>query len=309
MGQTGAGKTSLINALFGTSYETSAVWPTTKEVRLHVERVSGGGEFHFYDMPGLGEASDKAKGRIAEYRDLLIKADVALWTIHADSKSVTFEQDALSQILGDEEPRRSQLWNKITFVLTKIDVLIPAPWIFSVTRGDRGLFAPNEKLAEILRQKADYFTQNLLEPYADRVVAVTHNDTGLQPDRRDRHLVASGRAISHTGRLSGEMLDAYSRRYPEHREIFRRLHDHHRVVACSARFRFGLTTLMEVIVNKLGPYAVGRFENFTIGSDLDEMNLATVKAYCNLTILDGSRNEYLFSLGHNILRFGEGGSS
>jgi len=56
MGQTGAGKTSLINALFGTNYETSAVWPTTKEVRLHIERVPGGGELHFYDVPDLGEA-------------------------------------------------------------------------------------------------------------------------------------------------------------------------------------------------------------------------------------------------------------
>jgi predicted GTPase len=308
MGQTGTGKTSLINALFGTDYPTSPVRATTREVTQHVHRAENG-ELHFFDMPGLGEFAEGER-RIAEYRKHLIESDVALWTIHSDSKSVTFDRQMLAQILGDREPERSQLMNKITFVLTKVDVLVPTPWIFHVDRGDdTGLFAPNDHLAAVLAEKEDHFALNLIEPFSDGIVAVTFNDTGFEP-RRDRAMTVSGRAISHSGRFTAAMAEQYTLRHPAHRDIFRRLRDYHRIIPISARFQYGLTKLMTAIVNKLGPFAVGRFEKFTDEQgDLDRMQLSRVKAFCNMTIYDDSRREYLFSLAHDIMLFRVGHDS
>lgn len=304
MGQTGAGKTSLINALFGTTYKTSAVEPTTLKVTAHVEPGVSGGELHFYDMPGIGDVSDEVDGLLAKYRDHLLKSDVVLWAIHADSKSIAFDQHALTQILGQEESSHSELLNKITFVLTKVDVLVPTPWIFSVTGEDGGLFAPNEVLAGVLRDKEDYFSRRLIKPHAERIVAATYNDTNFRPHRkRDRRFTEEDREIRHSGPVSREIAKEYIAKFPEHRGVFQRLHDQHRVVPCSSRFRYSLTVLMEVIVNKLGPYAVGRFQNFTVGSDLDRLPLSTAKNLCNLSIFDRAQGEYLFSLAHDIMRF------
>jgi predicted GTPase len=305
MGQTGAGKTSLINALFGTSYETSAVRPTTQEVKPHIEHGADGGELHFFDMPGIGDMAQEAEGLLATYRDHLLKSDVVLWTIHADSKSLAFDQHALTQILGQEDSLHATLLTKMTFVLTKVDVLIPTPWLFGVTDEDSGLFAPNEVLAGVLRDKEDYFFEGLIKPHSERIVATTYNDSGFRPHRRrDREFTEGDREISHAGPVTAAMAEGYIARHPEHRAIFQRLHDQHRVVSCSARFRYSLTVLMEVIVNKLGPYAVGRFQNFTIGSDLDRLQLSTAKSLCNLSIYDQAQGEYLFSLAHDIMQFG-----
>src|SRR5690349_13141358 len=90
MGQTGVGKSSLINALFNTNLKTNDTQPETKIPEKHIEKTRNGHEIWFWDMPGIGESSSADSRYINEYRQKILEADVALWLCHADSRSVTF---------------------------------------------------------------------------------------------------------------------------------------------------------------------------------------------------------------------------
>src|SRR5712692_3893694 len=71
MGQTGVGKSSLINALFNTQLKTDPIRPCTKEIERVVLRGKSGHELWFYDLPGIGE-SDKADTQyLATYKQML----------------------------------------------------------------------------------------------------------------------------------------------------------------------------------------------------------------------------------------------
>lgn len=64
LGRTGNGKTSLINALFGTTFPTDAHVSSTKEMYTATLMVSGENEVEAYtavDTPGIGEFSNNDK--------------------------------------------------------------------------------------------------------------------------------------------------------------------------------------------------------------------------------------------------------
>ena len=78
MGQTGVGKSSLINALFGTKLKTNDIQPETKFPEKHVERSRDGHEIWFWDMPGIGESSSADAEYLSSYQQKIMEADVAL---------------------------------------------------------------------------------------------------------------------------------------------------------------------------------------------------------------------------------------
>src|SRR6266566_3978628 len=78
MGQTGVGKSSLLNALFNTKLKTDPVRPCTKEIERIVTRGPSNHELWFYDLPGIGEAGKADTQYLNSYREKLIESDVVL---------------------------------------------------------------------------------------------------------------------------------------------------------------------------------------------------------------------------------------
>jgi GTP-binding protein EngB required for normal cell division len=292
MGQTGVGKSSLLNALFNANLDTSASRPTTHRVEPVTVSGEGGGELVFNDMPGIGEAAQADERYLADYRRYLLGSDVVLWAIHADNRSVTFDQQALDSILGVDPVERALLASKITFVLTKVDLLTPAPWWFGVD-GANGLFAPAAELSEILAEKEGYYGEAFVMRYASEMTVSTYNDTGM---KSAPGFAVDEFSVSYKGILTHEDVGRLSKQQPRHAAVFERLLRSYRVIPCSARFRYNLSVLMAAIVTKLGEPAVGRFQNFAGGRDLDQMSLPEAKSLRNIVFLDTRARKILFDV-------------
>ncbi len=92
MGKSGAGKSSLCNALFqGEVTPVSDVHAGTREVRRF--RLSGHGHsMVITDLPGVGESRDRDAEYEALYRDILLELDLVLWLIKADDRALSVDE-------------------------------------------------------------------------------------------------------------------------------------------------------------------------------------------------------------------------
>jgi uncharacterized protein len=292
MGQTGVGKSSLINALFNTTLKTDPARPCTKRIeRVPVDGGSGR-ILWFYDMPGIGEAGEVDAEYVRDYRAKLLESDVVIWAIHSDNRSVAFDLSALEQVLGPDQGERVRLMSKITFVLTKVDLLTPPPWIFDV---GQGIFAASKATKELLREKERYYQESFIRPYGELVVSQTYNPGG-RFNVTEGPLDFDDYTVTYKGLLEPDEVSRLQRRYPQFHHVFDRLYDNYRVIPCSSLFRFNLSQLMLLVVNKLGESAIDRFTKFTDGNILNRVDASTVRSLGNLVIYDSMRGQLVFDL-------------
>jgi predicted GTPase len=156
MGQTGVGKSSLINALFDTALPTDPVRPcTTEPTEVTVTSVAAEHPLTFVDLPGVGESATADPRYLAMYRHYLQIADVVIWALHADSRSLAGDVAWIEQLLGEPlNGHRSDL-AKITFVLTKADLIHTDAWIVPLSDGlsAQVRVQPGPATAALLAQK------------------------------------------------------------------------------------------------------------------------------------------------------------
>ncbi len=128
MGQTGVGKSSLINALFNADLRTGAVRPTTTEAAEVRTELGEGRSLIFVDLPGIGESRTADAHYLDMYKEELTAADIVLWLFSAESRSLLTDVNGLATLLSD--PVGQAPLQKISFAITKAD-LVAAPWILS----------------------------------------------------------------------------------------------------------------------------------------------------------------------------------
>jgi small GTP-binding protein len=120
MGKTGAGKSSLCNALFASEVSpVSDVAACTREplrFRLQVgERVMS-----IVDLPGVGESQTRDAEYAALYRQQLPRLDLVLWLIKADDRALAVDEHFYRQVIGE------QYRHKMLFVISQADKIEPA---------------------------------------------------------------------------------------------------------------------------------------------------------------------------------------
>ncbi|EPB0875572.1 GTPase family protein [Yersinia enterocolitica] len=118
MGKTGAGKSSLCNALFaGEVSPVSDVAACTREplrYRLRIGRHS----MVLVDLPGVGESELRDWEYQALYRRQLPQLDLVLWVIKADDRALSVDERFYREVIGTHR-------HKVLFVVNQVDKLEP----------------------------------------------------------------------------------------------------------------------------------------------------------------------------------------
>lgn len=119
MGKTGAGKSSLCNALFaGEVSPVSDVTACTREP-LRFRLKVGERYMTIVDLPGVGENSARDTEYAALYREQLPRLDLVLWLIKADDRALAVDEHFYHQVIGEVYR------HKVMFVISQSDKAEP----------------------------------------------------------------------------------------------------------------------------------------------------------------------------------------
>ncbi|MBG2606402.1 GTPase family protein [Klebsiella oxytoca] len=119
MGKTGAGKSSLCNALFAREVSSvSNVSACTREplrFRLQLDERS----MTIVDLPGVGETKRHDAEYAALYRKQLPQLDLVLWLIKADDRALAVDEHFYRKVIGEAYR------HKVLFVISQSDKVEP----------------------------------------------------------------------------------------------------------------------------------------------------------------------------------------
>ncbi|MCO7253894.1 GTPase family protein [Dickeya oryzae] len=119
MGKTGAGKSSLCNALFaGEVSPVSDVAACTREP-LRFRLQVGEHYMTLVDLPGVGESSVRDSEYAGLYREQLPRLDLVLWLIKADDRALAVDEHFYHQVIGESYR------HKVLFVISQSDKVEP----------------------------------------------------------------------------------------------------------------------------------------------------------------------------------------
>ncbi len=163
LGKTGAGKSSLCNALFGAELcpvsDVEACTREAKEVLLQMEQGKG---MTLVDVPGVGENIRRDEEYARLYNNLLPELDLVIWVLKADDRAYSVDIECFEKMV------RPYMEQGIPFfvVLNQVDKVSP----FREWDCKRGI--PGATQAENIRRKVTDVSSSFSLP-SSRVLPVS----------------------------------------------------------------------------------------------------------------------------------------
>ncbi|ELQ6274979.1 GTPase family protein [Cronobacter sakazakii] len=119
MGKTGAGKSSLCNALFqGEVTPVSDVEACTRDA-LRFRLQCSNHSIMLVDLPGIGESEQRDSEYESLYRRILPELDLILWVIKADDRAFSVDERFYKRVMTDHHQR-------ILFIVNQADKIEPS---------------------------------------------------------------------------------------------------------------------------------------------------------------------------------------
>jgi uncharacterized protein len=124
-GKTGAGKSSLCNALFGQDVaKVSNIEACTRKPQaIIVQLTEQGRGITLLDVPGIGETREKDEKYKKLYESLLPKLDLILWVLKGDDRAFGADLDFYNDVLLSEVKKSK---TPIIFVVNQADKIQPS---------------------------------------------------------------------------------------------------------------------------------------------------------------------------------------
>jgi uncharacterized protein len=130
-GQTGTGKTSLSNALFGLNWSTDYAVACTQIVTQHEGKMlpefSKGKDltWRLCDTPGVGESEYADDEHFEHIYQTFHRADVILWVVQADTRAFAEDQKAILRLTNNKQkvPKAHYV-----IAINQIDRVYPENW-------------------------------------------------------------------------------------------------------------------------------------------------------------------------------------
>lgn len=161
VGNSGVGKSSLCNALFGEkTAATSAVTGCTREaqeIRIGADNNGSGGMI-LVDLPGIGENPERQAEYIELYKQHMPKLDLILWAIKADDRNYDSAIKGYEAVLKDSDTPR-------IFVITQLNKLEP------MEEWDNQAFAPAGEQVENMKIK-ELDVSRIFDISANNIVSI-----------------------------------------------------------------------------------------------------------------------------------------
>jgi len=153
-GKTGAGKSSLVNALFGKKIcEINDVESCTREPKEVLLNIGGKG-IKLVDVPGVGEneARDVEYGKL--YNSLLPELDLVLWVLKGDDRAYSSDAMFYENIV---KPHVNEGNLPFFFVVNQADKIEPfREWDMSAHKPGVNQFANIDKKVEAVARAFEY---------------------------------------------------------------------------------------------------------------------------------------------------------
>lgn len=130
-GQTGAGKTSLSNALFGVNWLTDHAVACTQGICQYEGKIRSSlngdklSPFQLLDTPGIGESEIADQKHLEKLYSVFHSADIIFWVVQADSRAFSQAQKAILRLTedGKKVPK-----SHIFLILNQVDRVYPEKW-------------------------------------------------------------------------------------------------------------------------------------------------------------------------------------
>lgn len=122
VGQSGVGKSTTINAVFGVNNYVSDIAEGTTKIEEQTFDIDGRYKMIFYDTPGLNNDIDKDQEYLKMYEDILPQCDVIMYIINAATKN--FGEDC--RILKEHIIplcKEKEIMQNVIIAINKIDAI------------------------------------------------------------------------------------------------------------------------------------------------------------------------------------------
>lgn len=160
-GKTGAGKSSLCNALFGKKMcDVSDVEACTRETKS----VDIGG-INLIDCPGVGESNERDREYKRAYDNLLPTLDAILWVLKGDDRAFTVDKQFYDLIISNKAKEKLPFF----FVVNQVDKIEP------FRKWNEEAHRPGEEQEVNINKKREYISSVFSYPI-NKVIAVSANE-------------------------------------------------------------------------------------------------------------------------------------